>query len=75
MANKPVKKVAAHGVTISVWENEGKNDSTFNTIQIQRSYKDGEEWKNTDTLRLSDIPATIAALQKVYNDLVLRELA
>jgi len=77
MANKPVKKVAAHGVTVSVWENAGKNDSTFNTIQIQRSYKekDSDEWKNTDTLRLSDVPSTIAALQKVYNDLVLRELA
>jgi len=77
MANKPIKKISAHGVTVSVWENEGTNDSKFFTAQLQRSYKDKEkdEWKNTDTLRLNDIPAAVAALQKVYDDLVIKEIA
>ena len=77
MANKPVKKIAAHGITVSVWENEGKNDSKFYTAQLQRSYKDKEtdEWKNTETLRLNDIPAAVAALEKVYNDMVVKEVA
>lgn len=76
MANKPVKKIAAHGVTVSVWENEGKNDSKFYTAQLQRSYKDADDkWQNTETLRLNDIPAAVAALQKAYDEMVVKEIA
>jgi hypothetical protein len=74
MANKPVKKVSAHGVTVSVWENEGKNDSKYHTVSIQRSYKDGDEWKNTETLRMNDVPAAVAALQKAYEQMVVKEI-
>jgi hypothetical protein len=74
--NRPVKKVSAHGITASVWENQGKGDTTFYTVQLQRSYKDADDqWKNTDTLRLNDVPAAVAVLQKAYNELVIRDVA
>jgi len=75
MANKPVKKVSARGITASVWENEGKNDSKYYTLSLQRSYKDGEDWKNTDTLRLQDVPDAVAVLQKVYADMTVKDVA
>lgn len=75
MADKPIKKIAAHGVSVSVWENKGTNDTVFYTAKLQRSYKDGEEWKNTDSLHIGDIPAAIAVLQSAYNAIVVKELS
>ena len=61
----PVFRQKVSTVEASVWENEGKEGSFF-SVSMQRSYKDGEEWKTTQTLRINDIPAMIVALKKCY---------
>lgn len=65
----PVNKEKVGGVTVSTWENEGKNGK-FYTITMQRAYKDGDEWKNTQSLRVNDLPKAILALQKTYEKAV-----
>jgi len=73
--NKPVYKAASHGVTVSVWEQTSKDKGKFYTAQIQRSYQDNEkEWKNTDTLRMSDLPVLRQLLDKVYDKYAIKEL-
>jgi len=73
--NKPVYKVASHGVTVSVWEQKGNDDSKFYTAQIQRSYQDkAEKWQNTDTLRMSDLPVVNLLLNKAYEKYAVKEL-
>ena len=61
----PVDKIKVGGVTVDVWENKGEH-SVFHTFSMQRSYKQGEEWKNTTSLRDQDLPKAILALQKAY---------
>jgi len=61
----PVAKIKYGGVTVDVWENKGKH-STFKTFSMQRSYKDGDTWKNTTSLREGDLPKAILALQEAY---------
>jgi len=74
-ANKPVYKVASHGVTVSIWEQKGKDDSKFYTAQIQRSYQDNDDkWQNTDTLRMSDLPVVNVLLTKAYEKYAVKEL-
>ena len=68
----PVGKIKCGGVTVSVWENKGEH-STFNTYSLQRSYKDGEEWKNTTSLREGDLPKAILAYQEACKRSVLSE--
>lgn len=74
--NKPVYKVASHGVTVSVWQQKSKKDGkTFYTAQMQRSYQDeNEAWQNTDTLRMSDIPVAAMLLQEAYKKYAIKEL-
>jgi hypothetical protein len=62
---EPVKKIKAGGIDVAVWENDGKNGKYYTTT-LERSYKDGEEWKKTNSLRTSDLPKAILALQKAY---------
>jgi hypothetical protein len=62
----PVEKIKYGGITLDIWENEGPNNSKFYTFTIQRSYKQGNDWKNTTSLRQQDLPKVILALQKAY---------
>ena len=71
--SSPIKKFSAGGIQVAVWENEGKDGRTFNTVSFDRRYKDGEEWKSTTSLKTNDIPKAIIALQKTYEYLVLKE--
>ncbi|UPJ35864.1 hypothetical protein IVB45_02290 [Bradyrhizobium sp. 4] len=60
MSEKPVAKFRVGNVTAAVW----KNASDFFSVTLQRSYKDGEEWKNTDGLGHGDLANAVLVLQR-----------
>jgi hypothetical protein len=66
----PFLKLNAGVIKLAAWENEGKEyngvPSKFVTLKLQRSYKDGEVWKNTDSFRVNDIPVLQMLLQKAF---------
>jgi hypothetical protein len=57
--SKPVKKFRVGNVTVAVWKNDD-----FHSVTLQKSYKDGEEWKNTDSLSSGDILNAMKALER-----------
>lgn len=63
--NKPVYKYRLGAVSGSVWKNE-KEGRVWYTVSTQRSYKVGEEWKNTDSLMTNNIADAILVLQNCY---------
>ncbi len=72
--SNPVKKFSAGAVQVAIWENDGKEGAKFNTVSIQRSYKDKDgEWKSSNSLNTSDLPKAILTLQKAYEYLALKE--
>jgi len=72
--SSPIKKFSAGGIQVAIWENEGKDGRTFNSVSFDRRYKDDkDEWKSTNSLKTNDIPKAIIALQKSYEYLVLKE--
>ena len=54
MADAPVKRFRIGNVTASVWKNEGTEKSFFN-VTLRRSYKDGDDWKDSDSLAHGDL--------------------
>jgi len=44
--NQPVHKIRHGAVSASIWRQETDKGSLFN-VTFQRSYKDGDEWKNS----------------------------
>ncbi|VVB76221.1 Uncharacterised protein [uncultured archaeon] len=68
----PVKKVKIGGIEAAVWENSSKEGKKFFTTTMERSYKVGEEWKKTSSLRDSDLPKAILALQEAYHFVALK---
>ena len=70
---KPVKSIKVGGVEVAVWENTNKEGKPFYTTTLDRSYKTGEEWKKTASLRNTDLPKAILALQEAYKFALLKE--
>jgi hypothetical protein len=46
--NKPIRTIRHNGISASVWRNETEK-GPFYSVTFQRSYKDGEEWKTTQS--------------------------
>ena len=59
MANKPAAKFRLGFVTATVW----KNEVHYNTV-LSRSYKDGEDYKETDQLGVGDLMNAVRVLQR-----------
>lgn len=57
--NKPSAKFRVGYVTATVWQ----NGEFFNTT-IAKSYKDGSDWKETDSLGHADVVCAIKALER-----------
>jgi hypothetical protein len=70
--NLPDKRFKFGGISVSLWsENRaGKDGSSFVSwsAKLERSYWDPKsgDWKHTNSLKESDLPKAIAALQEAY---------
>src|SRR5687767_10522143 len=67
---KPVMTFRARGVSVAVFPNLGKTedgrDITFHKVRVQRSYRDGTEWKQTESLGRDDLPVATLLLQRAW---------
>ncbi len=54
-SNRPLFEVRLGAIRVSVWRNQSDNGDWFNTV-ITRRYRDGEDWKETNTFNgLADL--------------------
>lgn len=73
---QPMTTFRAGGVKATVWENEiktkdGKTIDVY-SVNIDRSYKDGDEWKTTSSFKLNDLPKVQLVAAKAYEYLALK---
>ena len=56
MANSPIKQFAVgNGVRASIWKNESKNNGSWLSVEITRTYRDGDDYKDTTSFRRDDL--------------------
>lgn len=63
MAKKPDKHFRIGSITATVWGNQNGQGNHFYSVNISRSYKDGEEWKQSDSFGHGDL-LNVAAVSK-----------
>ena len=74
--NQPEKKFRAGAISATVWQNQGQNSKTgeavsYRTISLQRGYKDkNDQWQNTNSFRVNDLPRAAVVMQQAYEYLV-----
>lgn len=67
----PAKKFRIGYLTSTIWTNDGSNSKYF-TVDITRTYKDGEELKNTPSLGHADI-ANARELLRLAGDWIMTQ--
>lgn len=58
-SNGPVEKFRLGYVTATVWKN-----GDFFSVNVARAYKEGDEWKETDSLNHGDLMNAVRVLQR-----------
>jgi hypothetical protein len=53
-ARKPAHKLRDGAIEVAVWRNEGEKGPWF-SVTHRRSYKQGEEWKDSDSYGQDDL--------------------
>tara|TARA_Y100000310_G_C20131191_1_gene555922 strand:- start:66 stop:317 length:252 start_codon:yes stop_codon:yes gene_type:complete len=72
--NTPVKKFAAGGIHVAIWENAVSDGKSYYTVSMERRYKNKQDqWKGTNSFRIADLPKAIAALERAYEHLIIKE--
>ena len=60
--NSPVARFKIGGVSAAIFQNDGEH-GPFHTATIERSYKDGDEWKTSNSFGTKDLAALAAVSQ------------
>ena len=48
----------------TIWENQGRSDSLFFSVEPSRLYKDGEEWKRSNSFTHHDLLNVAKVLER-----------
>lgn len=56
MSNKPLKRIKIGLISATVWGNETDNGGTRYSIEIVRNYKKEDDWKETSSFGIDDLP-------------------
>ena len=73
MSNEPLMKLRDGLITATVWENttgEGENEKTRLSIEIVRSYKDGDDWKTTANFSSVELLKVSQLASRTYDAIV-----
>jgi len=53
-SSKPIHKIRDGTIEVSIWKNEGEKGPWY-SVSPRRSYKQGEEWKESDSYGQDDL--------------------
>lgn len=53
--NKPVHRINLKTVSAAVFANTSSDERTFYSVQFDRSYRDGDQWKHTKSFGRDDL--------------------
>ncbi len=67
--NKPEKKFNCGSISASIWANTKVvtgETVKFYSVTINKAYKEGEEWKYTNSFNIEDLPKVALVATEAY---------
>jgi hypothetical protein len=71
--NAPVFVARHRALKAAVWQNESENGTFFN-VTVSRSYKDGDNWKDSSSFGYDDV-LIVGELLRTCHGFISREMA
>jgi hypothetical protein len=62
---KPIETIRYGAITAAIWKRESEKGKRF-SVTINRSYKDGEDWKRTDSFGRDDLVLVSMVANEAY---------
>lgn len=76
-SKRPAMKVRTGSLVITTWENKKKNkegnEFTILSHQVEKNYKDGEEWKTTNSVNTDELLPLAEALRRTWKKARMKE--
>lgn len=69
----PEHTVKVGGIQIAIWSNQ-TDKGVFRSITIDKSYKDGNEWKHTKSFKPNDLTFISLGITKVLEYLYVKDI-
>ena len=63
---RPAESFRAGGVKATIWENSTKDGNSYYSVTLTRSYKDGDDWKETNSYYRDDLPKVELVMRKAF---------
>jgi hypothetical protein len=73
--SKPSKTVKCGSISAAIWLNKKVINGTMvdlPSITIDKTYKEGEQWKHTGSFTAEDLPKVALVAQEAFKDLTLK---
>ena len=64
---QPAHEIKLGKVRATIWANESEDHDLWFNATISRVYKNGEGWRETNTLRRDDLPIAMKAIDMAYS--------
>ena len=62
---KPIHEIRIGSIKAAIWENQHENIIRHN-VTVSRIYKDGEEWKSTESFGRDDLPLLVKVTDQAH---------
>ena len=63
---RPVHEIRMGRVRAAIWENETQSGLRHN-VQVSRLYKDGDQWKDSNSFGRDDLPLVMKVLDQAHD--------
>lgn len=64
---QPAHEIKLGKIRATIWANETEDHDVWFNATISRLYKNGEGWRETNTLRRDDLPVAMKAIDMAYS--------
>ena len=66
LGKRPVHEIKLGRVRASIWSNGSNGQDTWFNVSISRLYRDGDEWKTSNSFGRDDLPLVSKAAEMAY---------
>ena len=63
---RPAHEIRIGKVRAAIWENETKNQGIWFNVSVSRLYKEGNEWKDSNSFGRDDLPVVAKVMEMAY---------
>lgn len=64
--DEPVHRIPLGRIVAAIWANKAKDGRVWFNVTITRSFKDGDQWRDTSTFGRDDLPIVAKAADMAY---------